>query len=262
MPPSRRLRAITRELSPAIARCELTHLAREPIDYARAVAQHEAYLQLLASLGIALTRLPAAAELPDAVFVEDAAIVLDELAVITRPGAAARRPELLAVSEALRAWRPIAQIAAPGTLDGGDVLRVERTLYVGLSSRSNAAGAAQLQALVAPHGYAVETVAVSGCLHLKSAVCAIDATRVLLNPAWCDVQAFGGFARLAIDPDEPFAANLLRLDDCVIMAAAFPRTTARLRAERVVVHTVDMSELAKAEGAVSCCSLLFADTPC
>jgi dimethylargininase len=151
---------------------------------------------------------------------------------------------------------------APGTLDGGDVLRSGRTLYVGLSSRTNAAGAAQLRALSAAYGYAVETVAVSGCLHLKSAVSAIDAARLLLNPAWCDVGAFAAFARIEIDPDEPFAANLLRLDDCVIMAADCPRTAARLRAERVVVHTVDLSELAKAEGAVTCCSLVFADTPC
>jgi dimethylargininase len=261
-PPTRRLRAITRELSPAITRCELTHLAREPIDYPRAVAQHEAYLQLLASLGIALTRLPADEDLPDAVFVEDTAIVLDELAVITRPGAVSRRPELAAVKEALRAWRPIAQIVAPGTLDGGDVLRVGRTLFVGLSSRTNAAGAAQLRTLSAPHGYAVETVAVSACLHLKSAVSAIDDARLLLNPAWCDVGAFAAFAQIETDPAEPFAANLLRLDDCVIMAADFPHTVARLRAERVVVHTVDLSELAKAEGAVTCCSLVFADTPC
>jgi dimethylargininase len=258
-PTRRNLRAITRELSPAIARCELTHLAREPIDYARALEQHAAYLQLLASLGVTLTRLPAEAELPDAVFVEDTAVVVDELAIITRPGAASRRPELAAVSGALQLWRPLARIVAPGTLDGGDVLQIGRVLYVGLSSRSNAAGAAQLRALLAPYGYTVETTPVHGCLHLKSAVTAVDDALLLLNPAWCDARAFGGIAHIETDPEEPLGANVLRLHDALIMATGFPRTLERLRAEHVVVHTVELSELAKAEGAVTCCSVVFAD---
>ena len=256
-PQTHRLRALARELSPAIARCELTHLAREPIDYERAVGQHDAYLQLLASHGVNVSRLAAAAELPDAVFVEDTAVIVDELAVITRPGAESRRPELAAVRDALQAWRPIARITAPATLDGGDVLQVGRTLYVGLSSRSNALGASQLHALLAPFGYQVQTVQVSGCLHLKSAVCAINDSLLLINPAWCDASVFGAIARIETAAEEPFAANVLRLDDCVIMAAGFSRTAERLRAERVIVQTVDLSELAKAEGAVTCCSLVF-----
>jgi dimethylargininase len=256
----RRMYAITRDLSPAIARCELTHLAREPIDYPRAVAQHGRYVALLDSLGLGVTRLPAEPELPDAVFVEDTAVVLEEVAVMTNPGAASRRPELASVREALRPWRRLAQIDAPGTLDGGDVLQVGRTLYVGLSSRSNVAGARQLHELLAPFGYRVETVEVRGCLHLKSAVTTVRDDLLLLNPAWCDADVFAPTASIEVDPTEPSAANVLHLDDCVILDAAYPKTAARLRARGVTVHVVDLSELAKAEGAVTCCSLVFSQS--
>jgi dimethylargininase len=252
-----RMRAITRDLSPAIGRCELTHLSREPIDYRRAVAQHEMYQQLLASLGLTLTRLPAEPELPDAVFIEDTAIVFDELAVITRPGAASRRAEVESIAVALQPFRSLAHITDPATLDGGDVLRVGRDVYVGLSSRSNAAGANQLRVLLEPLGYRVSTLRVSDCLHLKSAVSVVDESLLLINPRWCDPAAFEVAGIVETDPTEPFGANVLRVKDSVVMAAAFPRTAARLRTLGVVVHRVDMSELAKAEGAVTCCSLVF-----
>jgi dimethylargininase len=252
------IHAITRGLSPAIARCELTRLAREPIDYARAVAQHDAYLQLLASVGVSVTQLPAEPDFPDAVFIEDTCVVLDELAVLTHPGAPSRRVEIASVERALRAWRPIARIVPPGTLDGGDVLSVGRSVYVGLSTRSNLEGAAQLRRLLTPFDYQVETVEVHGCLHLKSAVTAADTSLLLINPAWCDRGVFGAFDCIETAAEEPLGANVLRLEDSVILDAAFPRTAERLRERGVVVHTVDMSELAKAEGAVTCCSLVFA----
>jgi dimethylargininase len=176
---------------------------------------------------------------------------------MTRPGAASRRPEVVSVGDALRPWRRLAQIDAPGTLDGGDVLLVGRTLYVGLSGRSNAEGATQLRGLLAPLGYRVETAAVRGCLHLKSAVTAVRDDLLLLNPAWCDRDAFEATASIEVDPTEPHGANVVRLDDCVVMDAACPKTAARLRARGVTVHTVDLSELAKAEGSVTCCSLVF-----
>jgi dimethylargininase len=203
--------------------------------------------------------LAASAELPDAVFVEDTAVVVDEIAVITRPGAVSRRAELAAVSDALQAWRPLARIAAPATLDGGDVVKVGRTLYVGQSSRTNPAGAAQLQALLAPFGYTIKLVEVKGCLHLKSAVSAIDESRLLTNSALCDVTAFGDLARIEVAPEEPSAANVLCIADVVIIDAAYPRTAEHLRKHSIVVETTDLSELAKAEGAVTCCSIVFAD---
>jgi dimethylargininase len=253
------LLAITRGVSPALARCELTHLAREPIDGARAAAQHAAYERTLAGLGCAVVSLPAALDLPDSVFVEDTAVVVDELAVITRPGAASRRPETAAVARELARHRPLAEIAAPGTLDGGDVLRLGRRVLVGRSGRSNDAGIAQLAALLCPHGYTVEGIGVHGCLHLKSAVTQVAPDAVLLNPAWVDPAAFAGHRVLEIDPSEPYAANALLLGDAAIHSAAFPRTSARLERAGVRLVTVDVSELAKAEGAVTCCSILVID---
>jgi dimethylargininase len=253
--------ALTRPVSASIGRCELTHLDRQEIDLDLARAQHHQYEQALAALGCRVERLPEKPELPDAVFVEDAAIVLDELAILTRPGAASRRPETRTVARALDRYRRLATIQVPGTLDGGDVLHVGRTLYVGLSGRSNRAAIDQTRALLAPLGYHVRGVTVDGCLHLKSAVTQVAADTLLVNRDWLDVSAFGGLRLVDVDPKEPGAANALRIGKVVIYAAAYPRTRVRLKETGIVVHTVDVSELAKAEGAVTCCSLVFAQPP-
>ena len=248
--------AITRRVSASIGQCELTHLDRQPIDVDRARAQHWQYERALRALGCRVERLPEEPDLPDAVFVEDAAVVLDELAILTRPGAASRRRETRTVADALEPYRRLAPIRAPGTLDGGDVLRVGRTLYVGLSGRSNRAAVEQLRALLAPLGYAVRGVEVDGCLHLKSAVTRVAADTLLVNRDWLDASAFGGLRLVDVDPAEPTAANALHIGESVIYAAAYPRTRARLEDRGISVYTVDVSELAKAEGAVTCCSLI------
>jgi dimethylargininase len=248
--------ALTRAVSPTLAACELTHLAREPIDAGRAAAQHAAYERALESLGCRVVRLPPLPDQPDAVFVEDAAVVLDELAIVTRPGAASRRAETASVAEALRAHRPIARIEPPSTLDGGDVLRIDRTLYVGLSSRSDPAGHEGLAALVRPHGYRVVSVPLQGCLHLKSAVTQVAGDAVLLDLVCVDAAPFRHLRTIVTDPEEPLAANALRLPGGVLYAAAFPRTAERLARAGVRVLAVDVSELAKAEGGVTCCSIL------
>lgn len=147
--------ALTRDVSPAMPRCELSHLARTPIDLAQAAAQHVAYERCLMELGCRVLRLPADDSMPDAVFIEDTAVVVPELAVVTRPGAASRRGETVAVASALAAHRTLARIETPGTLDGGDVLQIGRTLYVGRAARSNADGIAQLARLLAPFDYRV-----------------------------------------------------------------------------------------------------------
>ena len=249
--------AITREVSPALGGCELSYVPREAIDVARASAQHRDYLRALETLGCRLLTLPAEARLPDSVFVEDVAIVLDEVAVLTRPGARSRRAEVAGVAEVLRRYRPLLAIKAPGTLDGGDVLRVGRTLYVGQSARSNAAGIVQLRELLAGHGYAVQSVPTRGCLHLKSAVTQLDNHTVLLQPEWVDRARFADFRVIDVDPAEPHAANVLRIGDALLMPASFPRTRQRLLDAGFHVTTVDVSELQKAEGAVTCCSLVF-----
>jgi dimethylargininase len=250
--------AITRDVSPSIGRCELTYLPRVAIDYRRAAAQHERYRQSLASLGCRTLSLPAEPALPDAVFVEDAALVLDEIAIITRPGVDSRRPEAASIERALQEHRPLAHILAPGTLEGGDILRVGKAIYVGLSGRSNAAGIEQLRAIATPHGYTVQGVPMSGCLHLKSAVTQVAPGTLLLNSAWLDSATFAGYTLLEVDPAEPFAANALLAGTGLIYPASFPRTARLLAGRGIAITTVDVSELQKAEGAVTCCSLVFA----
>lgn len=249
--------AITREVSPSLGDCELTHVTRTPIDVERADAQHRTYQRVLASLGCKVLTLDAEPSMPDAVFVEDVAIVLDEIAVMTRPGAESRRGEGASVAEVLGRHRPLRHIEAPGTIDGGDVLRVGRTLYVGQSGRSNAEGIAQLRAAIAEFGYRVQPVPIRGCLHLKSAVTAVRDDTLLLQPEWIDAGSFPGFTIIEVDPEEEHAANILRIGDVAVMPACFPRTTQRLRDAGIEVVTVDLSELQKAEGATTCCSLVF-----
>lgn len=249
--------AITRAVSRALEHCELTHLARRPIDLALARRQHAAYEQALRDAGCEVRQLAEQPDHPDSVFVEDTVIVLDEVAVITRPGAASRRGETASMAAALNGLRELVHIEAPGTLDGGDVLRLGRTLYVGASARSNAAGIAQLARSVAPFGYRVEAVPLRDCLHLKSAVTRISGDRVLLNPAWVEARHFPGFDVVPVDPSEPHAANAVLVGDTVIYAVSCPRTAEALRKTGIDVRSVDMSETEKAEGGVTCCSVIF-----
>ena len=256
--------ALTRPVSRSINRCELSHLEREPIDYARARDQHESYETLLSRLGCEIIRVPEADALPDAVFVEDTAVVVDELAVLTRPGASSRQKEVLAVGDALVERRPIRRIERPGTLDGGDVLIHERSVFVGRSERTNAEGIKQLRELLEFYGYAVQEVDFHECLHLKTAVSIVADHLVLLNPNWIARNAIrlpSGTTVLDVHPDEPFAANAMRIGDTVVHGASYRRTRGALEAAGVAVTPIDMSELAKAEGGVTCCSVVFRALP-
>lgn len=248
--------ALTRAVPDRIVDCELTHLERVPIDLGRAREQHAEYEAALAAAGCTVERIPATPDLADSVFVEDVAVVFPELAVITRPGAASRRPETESVAEAVGRYRPVHRIAEPGTLDGGDVLVAGDRVFVGVSSRTNEDGVRQLRDILSPFGYSVESVETAACLHLKSAVTLVADDVLLANPAWIDVARFSGFRILDLDPSEPFAANVLRLDDIVICALAAPLTRGRIEALGVETIAVDVSELAKAEAGVTCCSLI------
>lgn len=249
--------AITREVSPAVSACELTHLDREPIDLARAVEQHERYCIALEGLGCRVTRLGAEPDFPDSVFVEDVAVVLDEVAVMTRPGAPSRRDEGGAVARALAADREVVAIKGPGTLDGGDVVVLGQAIYVGLSSRSDSAGVESLRACVEPFGYRVHGVDVRGCLHLKTACTAVNDETLLVNPEWVDPEEIEGAWFVQVDPGEPFGANVLRVGEELVHDVAYPRTRERLESAGYTVAGVDLSELAKAEGAVTCSSLVY-----
>lgn len=255
------LTAITRAVSPAIINCELSFISRRPIDLALARAQHRAYERLLENLGARVISLAAEPALPDSMFVEDPAIVLDELAVIFPLGTASRRPEAAALAAALAKFRDLAHVTLPGTLEGGDVLRIGRKVFVGVSKRSNAEGLRQLSAILAPHHYEVVPVPVHGCLHLKSAVTSLGGNTLLANRLWFDASPFSDFEWIEVDPAEPHAANALALQDTIVFPASFPKTRARIEEAGFHVTPLDISELQKAESGLTCSSLLFESDP-
>ncbi len=274
-----KLYALCRAVSPAMLDCELSFIGREPIDLGLANTQHTAYVQALRALNVEVVELPAEAAMPDSVFVEDTVLLFDELAVMTRPGAESRRGEVASIEAAFCEYREIiARISEPGTLDGGDVLRIGRRVFVGLSQRSNQAAIDQLSAYVTPFGYQVVAVPMHDCLHLKSSVTALSADTVLINPDWVDVSYFKDYQQITVAQSEPHAANVVRIaattstssattstssvttateSELILMPANFPETHALIEAAGFTVHTVDVSELQKAEGAVTCCSVLF-----
>lgn len=249
--------AITRDVSPRIARCELSFIERQPIDYKRAVAQHQDYCRALEGLGLDVLQVPADAACPDCCFVEDAALVLDELALLTRMGTASRRAESPAIERALAPYRSVVRMDPPATLEGGDVLAVGRTLFVGLSKRTNEEGIELLRLASAPHGYSVVPVEVRGCLHLKSAATAIDDETLLANVVWVDPKAFPGLEVLPVPLKEPHAANVLRVRGRVLVHSGFVLTRELLEKRGYSVALVDVSEFLKAEAGVTCKSILF-----
>lgn len=240
-----------------------------PIDIKRAREQHRTYENALKSEGYELVSLPALPELPDSVFVEgkpakfpasfaDTAIVLDECAVLTRPGSPSRRPEVERILPTLKSFRSLFSIKEPACLDGGDVLRVGKTLYIGISGRSNIEAVYQLQALLLPFGYSVIPVEVTGCLHLKTAVTQVKENTLLLNPDWVEKKNFPGKDFIEVDPSEPFAANAVLLNSQkIIYSNTHPRTQRKLEEAGIKLVLVPADELAKAEGGVTCCSILF-----
>jgi dimethylargininase len=249
--------AITREISPRFNECEITHIERTAINLDAARVQHREYVQALKALGCDVIELPAEPDLPDSVFVEDTAFILPEVAVITRPGADSRKPETKSIIRALTPLTKYVQLHEPATLDGGDVLVLGKQIFIGLSTRSSPEAIDQLNELIGEYGYSVTGVQMHDCLHLKSAVTSPDENTLLINPNWVDTHHFERFSCIAVDPSEPFAANCLPIGDSIVFPEAFPKTRAKLEEAGFKVLTIDASELAKAEGAVTCCSLII-----
>lgn len=249
--------AITRQVSRRFNECELTHLTREPIDVALARQQHHAYENILGELGCQVLQLPEEPDLPDSVFVEDTAIVFDEIAILTHPGAESRRPEVDSVAAALKPYRQLSAIQSPATLDGGDVLRLGRKVYIGETTRSDPQAITQVRRILEPLGYTVQGVPVEQCLHLKSAVTQVGPDLLLLNPEMVDPAVFSTWRWLAVNPDEPLAANALWLSGKVVFPAGHAATLGRLKEAGVPVIPVEVSEISKAEGGVTCCSLIL-----
>lgn len=251
------MHAIMRPPTPALARCALTYLERRQIDLEAALRQHAAYAAALEACGVTVQMLPALEAMPDAVFVEDTAVVVDECAVMARPGIESRRGEVESVQAALAAGRPTIRITAAGTLEGGDVLRAGRTIFVGQTPRTNADGTRQLREALAPHGYEVLPVTPTGCLHLKSAVTSIGHETLLVNPEWVDVSLFARWQCVPVAPEEPFGANALLVGETVHVAASAPLTRRKLDALGFDTVALDTSEFEKAEAALTCLSILF-----
>ncbi len=249
--------AITRPTGEELLRCELTHVAREPIDVARAMEQHAAYLDVLRKLGVDVIELERLPGHPDAVFVEDTALVLDEGAVILRPGAASRRGETASVAAELAKHRELFHLSEPATMDGGDLVAIGDVVLVGQTSRTNHAGLKALAHALLPLGMRVKAAGVRGCLHLKSACTAIDAETLVVHRPWVDLRRVEGARLIDVPAEEPAGANVLSVGDTVLVAAHTPRTAELLDGLGYRVRTVDVSEFAKAEGALTCKSLLF-----
>ena len=250
--------ALTRLPCPGLVDCALTFLERQPIDLARALEQHAAYRAMLSELGYRVVALAARDDLADSVFVEDAAIVLDECAIVPRMGNEARRLEAGLLAQEIAPHRPLALMDVTGTLDGGDVFRVGKDLYAGRSTRSDDIGIEQLARLTAQFGYTVHKVAVTDALHLKTAVTPLDDATLLINPAWVDPAAFADrFDIVEIDPGEPFAANALRAGGSVVMPAGAVKTIEKVKTLGFTVRAFDQSELAKAEAGLTCMSVLI-----
>jgi dimethylargininase len=251
------LTAITRSVSSALVDCELSFIPRRPIDLQKARTLHHAYEQLLGKLGARVISLPEELELPDSMFVEDPAIVVDEVAVICPLGTETRRKEAPSLAAALGKFRKLAFVKLPGTLEGGDVLRVGKKVFVGITARSNPEGIRQLAVILSAYGYDVTAVPVTGCLHLKSAVTYLGRNTMLANREWFDWRRIEGFEWLDVVPAEPHSANALAIGDTVIFPASFPNTKALIEAKGFHVESLDISELQKAESGLTCSSLIF-----
>ncbi|HTD59008.1 MAG TPA: arginine deiminase family protein [Gemmatimonadaceae bacterium] len=249
--------AITRAPAASMERCELTFLQRETIDIERARAQHAAYRAVLVTAGADVIVLPALDDLPDSVFVEDTAIVLDSVAIMSMMGAESRRRETAAMAPVLRRYRTVQALGEPATLDGGDVMRVGTTLYVGQTARTNRAAVEQLSKILGPAGYRVIGVPLTECLHLKSACTAIGPHAVLINPDWVPTALFDGLRVVTMDPDEPFGANAVIVGPALVVPASAPRTRERLVGAGFTPIAVDISEFEKAEAAATCLSIIL-----
>lgn len=253
--------ALTHRPSPLLGNCQLTFIDRTPIDLEQAAAQHQAYCASLQAAGIRVQVLETSSDLPDSAFVEDCAVILDEVAVLTRPGSPSRQPEVERLAPFLAPLRPLVQIQSPAALEGGDVLRIGKNLYVGVSTRTNSAGIKALTEFVQPYGYRVVPVPVPGSLHLKTACTALDDETLLTNLEWVDLSDLKGLRILPVAEAEPWAANVLRIGDRLWAQTAFPRTLEMLYGAGYTVEAIDCSEFLKAEAGLTCLSLVYNTNP-
>jgi dimethylargininase len=249
--------AIVRQPGGDLSACELSYQQRDSIDAERLATQHAAYVAALRVAGLNVITLPALPEFPDSVYVEDTAIVLDEVAILTRPGAPSRLGEVGPMAKTLEPLRTCLSMQVPSTLDGGDVCLHDGVLYVGQGGRTNHAGLKELAHLVLAHGYRVKAVELGDCLHLKSAMSSLPDGRILLYRDWLNLSRVEHSGIIEAHPSEPCGANVLAVGEHVICSSAYPRTNERLSSEGFNLLEVNLSEVHKMEAAVTCPSLIL-----
>ena len=249
--------ALTRRPSRSLVDCQVRAVPREVIDLRLAFQQHDAYCRVLRQMGVAVEVLPPEEAFPDSVFIEDNAIVLDELAVVTSMGTASRQGEPPLLLPVLARHRRLVMVPSSVRIEGGDVLRVGKRLYVGVSTRTTRAGVEALRAIAEPLGYAVAPVEIRACLHLKTACTVLDDETLLVNPAWLDTGALQAFRLLPVPVEEPFGANVVRLPGGLLVQASSPLTRELLEARGYATACVDLDEFSKAEAGPTCLSLLI-----
>ncbi len=249
--------AITHKPSPHLNNCELTHLQPQKIDINKASSQHKKYCQTLTDLGVKVITLDENLSMPDCAFIEDTAIVLDEIAVITPMGITSRQGETELVEKELAKFRPIAKIKSPAKIEGGDILKIGKKLYVGLSTRTNLKGINALEKIAKPFGYEIFPVKIYNSLHLKTACTALDNETILVNSEWIDTDCLGNFKKIRISKEEPFAANILRVENKICVHSEFNKTNKILEDSGYEMVRADISEFLKAEAGLTCLSLIF-----
>jgi len=251
---------VTHQPSPLLQNCELTFLKSEPIDYKKALIEHSDYCNMLTNCGANVITLKDNFLSPDSVFVEDPIIVFDEVAVLTSMGVTSRREE----GEYLKLYfchhRHIEKISLPAKIEGGDVLKIGKRIYIGESPRTNQLGIKALSDIIVPLGYEVYPVRVSGCLHLKTGCTALDEGTILINPDWVDGKPFSGYKKIKTVPKEPFGANVLPINNTICMNAAFPKTIDLVSSLGYAVAATDITEFVKAEAGLTCMSIAFLES--
>ncbi|MFC2025932.1 dimethylarginine dimethylaminohydrolase family protein [Chloroflexota bacterium] len=248
--------AITRKPGPNYAQ-GITTSDSVTANFTKALEQHQAYVETLITIGLEVVILDPLPDYPDSYFVEDAAVITQNVAVITRPGAMARRGEASAIAPVLAEYRQTAIIQAPGTLDGGDVLMVGKHFFIGISDRTNAEGADQLGLILEQHGYTWTGIQVSGGLHLKSGVNSVGGDTLLLTQEFSTLDEFKSFEVIIVDEIESYAANTLWINNYLIMPTGFQKTRHKLEKLNLPIIELEVSEACKMDGGLTCMSLRF-----
>jgi len=249
--------AIVRDVPESFNRCVSNSNTFDDIDTERAKWQHQQYCNTLSLLGINLIRLDTDDSLPDCCFTEDTVVIVDDLAIITSPGIKSRVAETIALEKTLSLYKNIIRINQPGTIEGGDVLIIERTLYIGISSRTNTEGIRQIAAILEPRGYWIVPVEIRNTLHLKSVCSYLGNGRIILAEGYFDLNIFSGFEKIIVPKEEAYSANCLYVNKRILIPKGFPETKELLEEKGLHVVELEMSEFRKADGALTCLSVIF-----